>query len=77
MRVSPRFVSPPPYHGDRWHLLRGGQHSVDERHVVIVEQERTCSELKVCQCEELPRPAPPGFEDPGCRIYFTEEDPNP
>jgi hypothetical protein len=51
--------------------------SVGERHVVIVEQERTCSELEVCQCEEQPGPAPPGLEDPGCHIYFREEDPSP
>jgi hypothetical protein len=51
--------------------------SVGERHVVIVEQEQTCSELEVCQCEEQSGPNPPGFEDPGCHIYFTEEDPNP
>ncbi len=50
--------------------------SVDERHVVIVEQERTCSDLEACQCEERPRPVPPDSEDPGCHIYFTEDDPN-
>ena len=50
--------------------------SAGERHVVIVRHERTGSGLEGCQCEERPGPAPPGSEDRGCDIYFTEDDPN-
>ena len=50
--------------------------AVGERHVVIVRHELTGSDFDLCECEERPRSAPPGSEDPGCHIYFTEDDPN-
>jgi hypothetical protein len=50
--------------------------SVGEWQVVILRHERTGSDLEVCQCEEQPGPVPPGPEDPGCQLYYTEDDVN-
>jgi hypothetical protein len=48
------------------------EHSVGERHTVIVQREPIGSpHVEWCHFEERPGPAPPGSDDDGLTIYLT------